>query len=140
MALGDLGTVEISNPAVPVSGTVGVSTPALTIRASGNVAAPTASAVLADTGALVAGSYRVDWFCAALDTLAVGKGCVVEHRNAANNATTHTLGGCVAGTQCTGDVQRVIVATNERVRVIAGTAAGAASSRYLASLSLYPVT
>lgn len=51
----------------------------------------------ADTGALAAGSYDFDIRLAASDTIAVGKGLVVEHRNAANNATLFNLGGVIAG-------------------------------------------
>jgi len=106
---------------------------------SGAVAAPTASAVIADTGPLPAGSYRIEWACAAQDTLAVGKGCVVEYRNAANSATTARLGGCTAGGSEVGGMSRLALALNERIRIIAGTAAGAASSQYVGFVAAYPV-
>jgi hypothetical protein len=114
--------------------------PPLTTRASGNVAAPNANSVVCDSGQLAAGSYAVHYSLAAMDTLAVGKGMIVEHRNANNTSTTHSLGGCVAGGSQVGVVERVTLAANERIRVIAGSAAGAASSRYIAHLSIYPVT
>jgi hypothetical protein len=106
---------------------------------SGLSAAPAASAVIADTGALAAGNYRIEWNCAALDTVAVGKGMIVEYRNAANSATTQRLGGCVAGATNSGSMSRLTVALNERVRIIAGTAAGAASSQYVAFIAAFPV-
>lgn len=102
-------------------------------------AAPAASAVIADTGALTAGSYRVEWCCVAQDTVAVGKGMVVEYRNAANAATLHRLGGCAAGSSEDGETRRITVLVGERIRIIAGTAAGAASSQYIAYLAIYPV-
>lgn len=106
-------------------------------RGSGSSAAPSASAVIADTGALAAGTYLIEFQLAAMDTLAVGKGMVIEHRNAANSATLNQLGGCVAGGSESGTIMRLTVAINERVRVIAGSAAGAASSLYVAHVAAY---
>jgi len=102
--------------------------------ASAKNAAPSASAVQADTGALTAGDYDFDIFMLASDTVAVGKGLVVEHRNASNNATLQTLGGCAAQGNQTVNLRRYTIATNERIRVIAGTAAGAASSMYVSAI------
>lgn len=112
----------------------------VTVRVGTITAAPAASAVLADSGPMTAGTYLVEFNLAAQDTLAVGKGMVIEHRNAANSATTLRLGGCTAGGSESGTIRRLTLATNERVRVIAGTAAGAASSQYVAHLALYPVS
>lgn len=110
----------------------------LTARASAVSAAPGIGAVIADTGALPKGTYCVEWELAAQDTVAVGKGMVVEHRNAANAATVHRLGGCAAAGQIHGKAY-VHIAENERIRVIAGTAAGAASSQYVAAISVYSI-
>lgn len=98
-------------------------------------AAPSANSVQADTGALVAGDYDFDINLACADTVAVGKGLVIEHRNAANNATTHNLGACTPnGGSVQFRLRRYTIATNERLRVIAGTAAGAASSMYVSAI------
>jgi hypothetical protein len=98
-------------------------------------AAPTASAVQADTGALAAGTYDFDIHMAVSDTVAVGKGLVIEHRNAVNNANINVLGGATPnGGAETVNIRRLVLATNERVRVIAGTAAGAASSMYVSAI------
>lgn len=97
-------------------------------------AAPLASAVQADTGALVAGDYDFDIFLCTSDTVAVGKGLVVEHRNAANSATLQTLHAIPAGMSDNIRIRRYTMATNERLRVIAGTAAGAASSMYVSAI------
>lgn len=97
-------------------------------------AAPTASAVQADTGALAAGDYDFTILLSAADTLLVGKGMVIEHRNAANAATLQTLGGVVAGGSENVELRRYTMALNERIRVIAGTAAGAASSMYVSAI------
>lgn len=102
--------------------------------ASVKSAAPTASAVQADTGALVAGDYDFDITLCASDTVAVGKGLVLEHRNAANNATVANLGGIPASASDQIRLRRYTIATNERLRVIAGTAAGAASSMYVSAI------
>lgn len=109
------------------------------VRASGAVAAPAASAVIADTGNLPAGDYLIEWAVAAMDTVAVGKGMVVEHRDAADAVTNFRLGGCVAGDSQSGVSRRITVAANESVRVIAGTAAGAASSLYVASIAAHRI-
>jgi hypothetical protein len=97
-------------------------------------AAPAASAVQADTGALAAGDYDFDVSLCASDSVAVGKGLVLEHRNAANNATVVNLGGIPAGGSERITLRRYTIATNERLRVIAGTAAGAASSMYVSAI------
>lgn len=97
-------------------------------------AAPSASAVQADTGALAAGDYDFDIELLASDVAAVGKGLVVEHRNAANAATLQTLGGCAVPGQVELHLRRYTMASNERLRVIAGTAAGAASSMYVSAI------
>lgn len=97
-------------------------------------AAPLASAVQADTGALAAGDYDFDIYLCASDTVAVGKGLVVEHRNAANGATTQTLHAIPAGVSDNIRIRRYTLALNERIRVIAGTAAGAASSMYVSAI------
>lgn len=102
-------------------------------------AAPAISAVIADTGPLAAGEYYVEFNLFAMDTVAVGKGLVVEHRNAANGATLKILGGAVAGQNGSDEVARLTVAANERIRAIAGTAAGAASSLYGARISVYKI-
>jgi hypothetical protein len=104
-------------------------------QVSNSSAAPGASAVLADTGALAAGDYDFDVAMAILDTNAVGKGMVVEHRNAANAATLFQLGGCASPGNQWLHIQRKTLALNERIRVIAGTAAGAASSLYISAIA-----
>lgn len=107
------------------------------ITVSAKTAAPTANAVQCDTGALAAGVYFLDMLLAASDTVAVGKGLVVEHRNAANGANVNVLGAVPAG-GCLAKRVVVKIAAGERVRVIAGTAAGAASSMYASSLCAIP--
>lgn len=155
---GGLTDTELRATAVPVSGTVAVSgsvavtgplTDALLratpvpISMGGNAvtyvslksAAPTANAVQADTGQLAAGTYDFDVHLAVADTVAVGKGLVIEHRNAANNANVNVLGGCTPnGGAVSLCIRRLTLAANERIRVIAGTAAGAASSMYVSAI------
>lgn len=146
------GTVAVSNfPATqPVSGTVtgNQGSPAAIASAwyvrdgypamtwtSLKSAAPAANAVQADTGALAAGDYDVDIHLAVSDTVAVGKGLVIEHRNAANNATLANLGGVTPNGGAGRFIfRRYTLALNERIRVIAGTAAGAASSMYISAI------
>ena len=104
------------------------------VTVDGKVAAPGIGAVIADTGALAAGDYDLEIQLACQDTNAVGKGMVVEHRNAANGATLHNLGGCAAPDSNTSKLTRYTLLLNERIRVIAGTAAGAAASSYVATI------
>lgn len=93
-------------------------------------AAPAIGAVQADTGALAAGDWDFDINLTASDTIAVGKGLIIEHRNAANGATLQTLGGIDGANSQYIPIRRYTLALNERIRVIAGTAAGAAASMY----------
>lgn len=104
--------------------------------ASGSSAAPAGSAVVADSGALAAGTYDVWVELAVEDTNAVGKGMIVEHRNAANGATLKQLGACAAPDSHSVYIPRVVVALNERIRVIVGPAASAASSQYIATVAV----
>ena len=97
-------------------------------------AAPAIGAVQADTGALAAGDYDFDIFLTCSDTVAVGKGLVVEHRNAANGATLFNLGGSAPSGSQAIQIRRYTMALNERIRVIAGTAAGAANSMYISAI------
>lgn len=97
-------------------------------------AAPGAGTVLADTGQLAAGLYEIEWSIFAQDTNAVGKGIQIEHRNAANAATSAILGGCSAPDNQYGGVRRIRLAANERIRAVSG-AASAASSVYGARIT-----
>lgn len=128
-----IGADVVEAQAVALVNSIGVIPSAMT-WVSLKSAAPSASAVQADTGALVAGDYDFDINLCAADTIAVGKGLVIEHRNAANGATLFNLGGIPAGEALTVALRRYTIATNERIRVIAGTAAGAASSMYVSAI------
>lgn len=119
----------------------GVIPPAkLVTRVSGSPAVPAANSIIADSLALAAGTYRIEYAAGAMDTLAVGKGMLLEHRNAANNATLNTIASVVAGESRYGRVERITVGAGERIRWIAGTAAGAASSKYQGCIAVYSVT
>lgn len=101
---------------------------------SGKVAAPAIGAVIADTGQLAAGDYDFDVLMVVSDTVVVGKGLVIEHRNAANGVTLQNLGGVSTQGELEVRIRRYTMALSERVRVIAGTAAGAAASMYVAAI------
>lgn len=101
---------------------------------SAKTAAPAVNSVQADTGALASGDYDFDITLSASDTVAVGKGLVIEHRNAANGATIHNLGSVPAGAVQQFRFRRYAIGANERIRIIAGTAAGAASSMYVSAI------
>lgn len=127
---GPLTNAELRASAIPVS--MGAPVPLTFVSAK--TAAPAANAVQCDTGALPAGDYELDIHLSVSDTVAVGKGLVIEHRNAANNANINVLGGCAPAQTVDFSISRLTLATNERIRVIAGTAAGAASSMYLSAI------
>lgn len=130
---GAVETIKQTGGAWKVDGKAREDTAAMT-WVSAKTAAPAIGAVQADTGALAAGEYDFDVLLAVSDTTAVGKGLVVEHRDAANTATLQNLGGCsVPGNQAL-QLRRITIATNERIRVIAGTAAGAAASMYVSAI------
>lgn len=102
--------------------------------------APGAAAVIADTGALPAGDYTIDVELDAAAALAAGKALVVEHRNAANSAVVKQLGGCAAGQSRTLSIRRLTLAANERVRVVTGAVAFAASETATAAIQAYPAS
>lgn len=128
---GPLTDAELRAAAVPVDLKEG----AVMTWASVKSAAPGANAVQATTGALAAGDYDFDIYLAVADTVAVGKGLVLEHRNAADAATLFNLGGATPnGGAMYIQLRRYTIALNERLRVIAGTAAGAANSMYVSAI------
>lgn len=98
--------------------------------------APGVGAVQADTGPLLATS-RYDFLVHLMvsDTIAAGKGLVIEHRDAANAVTLATLGGAApndgAGPYA---LSSYAMAVNERLRVIAGPVAGAVGSLYVSAI------
>lgn len=93
---------------------------------SGAVTAAAAGAVVADTGALAAGTYRVEIAMGYSGTLAAGKHVSCEHRNAANGATLATLALVPAGDSGAFVIPKLVVALNERVRVVTGIISAAA--------------
>jgi hypothetical protein len=108
------------------------------VEASGIVIAPAANAVIADTGPLPAGKYRVTVHFGSTGVAAVGKGMSYEHRNAANTANVRTF---TWPTPMFGRVELyyVGVALNERVRVVNATTVGEAASRYSAYIQVLKV-
>jgi hypothetical protein len=108
------------------------------IFASGIVIAPAANAVIADTGALPAGVYRVIVHVGSTGVAALGKGMSYEHRNAANSANVRTF---TWPTPAAYSIEQyyVTVALNERIRVVNATTAGEASSRYSALIEVFRV-
>lgn len=107
---------------------------------SANSVAPAAAAVLADTGALAAGIYDVDIMMAVADTLAVGKGIVIEHRDAPNTGFVNAgLAGCPAGNGSQFNAKGIVVQLNERIRASVMAQAPAALSQYVVSISVRKV-
>lgn len=108
-----------------------------TAHATGVATAPAAAAVIADTGALAAGSYEIRCQGGHSGVLAAGKHLMFEHRNAANAATLHNH---LVPAGMTGDweLPRVTLALNERIRAVIGEAAGEAASVAAADIYVRP--
>jgi hypothetical protein len=104
-----------------------------TVHVTGTAAALAANAVLADAGQLAAGTYEVSVHAASTATAGVGQYLLIEHRNAANGATLHQHVIPSPG-QGRWHVPKLVVALNERVRVVGGPTAGTASSRQVADV------
>lgn len=129
---GPLTDTQLRASAVPV-----YTKPATPTVAGAKVTAPAAAAVIADSGAMAAGSYLVEITMGFADALAAGKALSCEHRNAANGATLFEFGLCPAGTNFVQVYQRVVLALNERIRVVNLAVAGAAGSVASATIRLH---
>jgi hypothetical protein len=135
----------IPNPANPPAGIIaqdvavrvgGVPVVAPTV-AGGSASAPAAAAVVADSGPMPAGTYRVGVVLSISGMNAPGKQMQIEHRNAANAATNSLLGACPAGGAIDIVRERVTLALNERIRVVVAAVALAASEVAVAEARLY---
>lgn len=144
-AKGPLGTVTVipgSTPFLNVlaedvsvkAGGAPVSNPT---AAGGSAAAPTAAQVIADTGQLAAGVYYIEAFLAISGASLAGKHLVLQHRDAANAATLMELALCPAGGAMGAGRERLVVALNERVRVVVGAVAVAAAEVAHAEIAAY---
>jgi hypothetical protein len=96
------------------------------------VTTPAANTVLADTGQMAAGRYRFKVRGGASDTVAVGKGIAIEHRNAGNTANVSSFMIPVLAFSDTEWIRDI--AANERMRAIV-LVAGASGSRYGAMIT-----
>jgi hypothetical protein len=99
-------------------------------------AAPAGGATVLDTGNIAAGVYDIEYNLAALDAAAAGKGLLLYHRNAADDADVKLLAACSAGSSVDGVVRRVTLAEGEELRVVSGGQAASANSQYAARLTL----
>jgi hypothetical protein len=113
---------------------------ATTVQGAQSGAAAAAGTVVTDTGQLPAGTYSLDFEVAVLGVQVAGVGLVVEHRNAANGATVSVLGGCPGGAAVEGHLEGIVLAANERIRVVVGAVALPASTTGIARLHAYRTT
>jgi hypothetical protein len=104
---------------------------------AGVVTAATAAQVIADTGPLPAGTYLVVVSTMCSGVGAAGKHVQTEHRNAANAATLAVKGGTTYGSQSEKIFERVVVALNERIRVVQSAVVGAAAEVAIAHIEAY---
>lgn len=96
-------------------------------------------AVIADSGAMTAGDYRVLAHLGADGVAAAGKAIVLEHRDATNAATLKQLGRCPMPGSLPVRVDRLTLAANERVRAIGGSVAGGAGENATAHIELVAI-
>lgn len=112
-------------------------TPLAVVNNGGQTAAAAvANTVVADTGALPAGTYEVEVEGGILGALTAGVGLVIEHRNAANGANIAVLGG---GVQFERRIKRVTVALNERIRIRTDAVALPAATVAAAAIRVYQI-
>ena len=138
----DLVIPNAANPAARViagdvavrAGGVPLSTPTV---GAGFATAPAAAFVLGDTGALAAGTYLVEVTMGAAGSVAAGKDIRVEHRNAANASNVNVLGLCPSSQALYLRRERVVVALNERIRVVVGAILFAAAETTQAEIRVY---
>lgn len=104
---------------------------------AGLVTAAAANAVIADTGPLAAGTYYVEVTTSCSGVAAAGKHIQTEHRNAANAATVAVKGGTPYPGFQQVYYERVVVAANERIRVVQGAVVGAAAEVAIAHIAAY---
>lgn len=104
---------------------------------AGVVTAATAAQVIADTGPLPAGTYFVEVTMTNDGVAAAGKHTQVEHRNAANAATVNVKGGCDYDGAIQLIFRRVVLALNERIRVVQSAVVGAASEVAIAHIAVH---
>lgn len=145
-AKGPLGSTDtiIPNPANPplriiaedVAVRVGGSPMATPTVAAGQATASAIGAVIADSGAMPAGTYRVELRLSASAVRAAGKQLQVEHRNAANAATVALL-HATPGEPVDSEFHRVVLALNERIRVVVGAVAMGAGEIANAQIRMY---
>jgi hypothetical protein len=104
------------------------------VTPTGGVAgAPLANQVIADTGPLAAGDYEFTIIMAVMDTNAVGKGMLLQHRTFDNSGNVQPLGGCASPGNQFVVFPRYTMALNQRMRIIVQVA-GAAGSTYTAGI------
>ena len=103
------------------------------------VAAVGIGAVIADSGALAAGDYKIHGHLGADGVAAAGKAIVLEHRDAANAATLKQLGRCPFGSTLEVYVARITLAANERIRAIGGSVAGGAGENATAHFEVIAI-
>lgn len=96
-----------------------------------------AAAVIADTGALAVGSYRVEITLGFSGTVVAGKHIVVQHRDAANTGNIGILALCPSGASVHIVLERVVIAATERIRAVIGAVAAGVGEVSQASIRVY---
>lgn len=108
--------------------------------AGGQATASAIGAVICDSGPMPAGKYLVEIRASASCVRTAGKQLQVEHRNAANAATINIL-SATPGEPLVTETFRIVLALNERIRIVVGAVAMGAGeiANGLVRLYLLPV-
>jgi len=136
---GTLGLLELSDQVTPVyivaqrEGALQVTVAPITFESAeitqGDAWSPAAFTVIADTGALAAGTYDLQLqLSITADAALVGGPLVIEHRNAANLVTLATLLSLHVGVSdiaaaTESPIFSYVLALNERLRIVTGSTA-----------------
>lgn len=105
--------------------------------AAGEATAPTAAQVIADSGPMAAGVYLVETRLGFDGVPGAGKALKVEHRDSTNASTLFVLARIPGQTNAEYRTERIVLAANERIRVIVGAVAAAANEVAQAQIRLY---
>lgn len=96
------------------------------VAQSGLLTAAAAATIVADTGPMAAGAYRAEIFLGFSGVAAAGKHLVLEHRDATNAATLHSIALVPAPGTLQTVIERINLAANQRLRIIVGAVAAGA--------------
>lgn len=120
-------------------GPLGFSLEQVSAQAGAIVAAVGIGAIIADSGAMAAGDYRVMGHMGSDGVVAAGKGLELAHRNAANNADVRILAFNAPACSSPFRIDRITLAANERIVARGGAVAHGVGERAQAYIQLIAI-